>query len=185
MSERSEAIRREARQAGRPRLSVVWMIYAREMLDQFRDRRTLFTIAILPILLYPIVGMLLMQIAQFTQQHPTSICVVGTDHLTPDVPPLVEKGEEDGFQFAESLTTNHDRLALFTYKWGDVQDGSFDRDQDTVVSETTKGWVRDGVFDVGVGYPLGFCRQPVQRLRFTTACSIAVQRRVGSIHGRT
>ena len=160
MSKRSEAIRREARSAGRPRLPVVWMIYAREMTDQLRDRRTLFTIAVLPILLYPIVGMLLLQIVQFTQQHPTSVCIVGTDHLTPDVPPLLQTSEEHGIRFAESLTADHERLALFSYKWNDVQDGSFDRDQERVVAETTKGWVRDGVFDVVLVIPANFSDKP-------------------------
>ena len=156
MSERSEAIRRNVSRAGQPRLSAVWMIYAREMRDQLRDRRTLFTIAVLPILLYPLVGMLLLQIAQFTQQHPTSVCVVGTDHLTSNVPPLVEVDEDHGARFAKSLTESHDRLALFTYKWNEVQDGSFNRDQKKVVEETTRGWVRDGVFDVVLVVPSDF-----------------------------
>ena len=88
----------------KPRLSAIWLIYAREMRDQLRDRRTLFTIAVLPILLYPLVGTLLLQIAQFTRQHPTSVCVVGTNHLV-DVPPLLE-----GEQFAEALAGDNNRL---------------------------------------------------------------------------
>ena len=36
--------------ANRARLSAIWLIFAREMRDQLRDRRTLFTIAVLPIL---------------------------------------------------------------------------------------------------------------------------------------
>ena len=114
MSERSEKLREEAQRAGRPRLSVIWMIYAREMTDQLRDRRTLFTIAILPILLYPLVGMLLLQIAQFTQQHPTSICVVGTDHLAGDVPELVKTET-----FADGIVRQRRtlRTALLHLEW--------------------------------------------------------------------
>ena len=89
MSPSSEAKRRAAKQAVQPRLSAIWLIYVREMRDQLRDRRTLFTIAVLPILLYPLVGTLLLQIAQFSRQHPTSICIVGANHLT-GAPPLVE-----------------------------------------------------------------------------------------------
>ncbi len=66
----------------RPRLWAVAAIYSREMRDQLRDRRTLFTIILLPMMLYPIVGMLLMQIAQFTRQHPTRVAVVGIEYVT-------------------------------------------------------------------------------------------------------
>ena len=41
----------------------VHLIYLREMRDQLRDRRTLFTITVLPLLLYPLLGMLMMQVA--------------------------------------------------------------------------------------------------------------------------
>lgn len=89
----SDEKRRLARKAGNPRLSAVWLIYAREMRDQLRDRRTLFTIAVLPILLYPLVGTLLLQIAQFSRQHTTSICVVGSEHLE-NVPQLLSEDLE-------------------------------------------------------------------------------------------
>ncbi|QEG41164.1 ABC transporter permease subunit/CPBP intramembrane protease [Roseimaritima ulvae] len=72
----------------RPRLKTVAMIYLREMRDQLRDRRTIFTIAILPMVLYPLVGTLLLQIAQFTQQHAPKICLIGTENL-PQQPALV------------------------------------------------------------------------------------------------
>ena len=115
----------------------------REMRDQLRDRRTLFTIAILPILLYPLVGMLLMQIAQFSRQHPTSVCVVGTEFLT-DVPPLLE-----GENFAEHLTDNHARLEMIHYKWSDI---ALQGD----VAEETSQWVRQGGFDLVVMIPPEF-----------------------------
>ncbi|KAA1261299.1 ABC-2 family transporter protein [Rubripirellula obstinata] len=151
MSERSEQLREKAKRAGRPRLSVVWMIYAREMMDQLRDRRTLFTIAVLPILLYPLVGMLLMQIAQFTQQHPTSICIVGTDHLIGDVPPLVKTET-----FVDGLTDNDERLELLCYTWNGVgrHDGVLNQAKN--VKETTNNWVRDGIFDAVLVIPPKF-----------------------------
>ncbi len=58
----------------------VQLIFRREMNDQLRDRRTLFTIAILPMLLYPLLGMLMMQIAQFHREHTVSIRVVGAEN---------------------------------------------------------------------------------------------------------
>ncbi|MEL7267891.1 MAG: hypothetical protein AAFP69_24205, partial [Planctomycetota bacterium] len=64
-----------------PRLSAIWLIYLREMRDQLRDRRTLFTIAVLPIVLYPLVGSMLLQIAQFSRTQNTSVTqVFAADH---------------------------------------------------------------------------------------------------------
>ncbi|TWU60673.1 ABC-2 family transporter protein [Rubripirellula tenax] len=145
MSVNSEEKRKAARKAGKPRLSAVWLIYAREMRDQLRDRRTLFTIAILPILLYPLVGTLLLQIAQFTRQHQTSVCVVGTDHLE-DVPPLIDP---ESRTFAEGLTDHDERLELITFHW---KEASITGDLD----EKTAGWVRDGAFDVVLVIPPEF-----------------------------
>ncbi|TWU40878.1 ABC transporter permease subunit/CPBP intramembrane protease [Novipirellula artificiosorum] len=142
--------RRAAKLAGRPRLSAIWLIYAREMRDQLRDRRTLFTIAVLPILLYPIVGTLLLQIAQFTQQHPTSVCVVGTEHL-PDVPSLVS---EDAF--AADLAPDAQQLRVVTYRWKDVI-------TDHTVAERASDWVRNGLFDCVVMVPPAFA-EPKHRL---------------------
>ena len=65
------------------------MILAREVRDQLRDRRTLFMIAVLPILLYPLLGMSLLQVSQFVQEQPTRVLVVGAAEL-PGLPPLVE-----------------------------------------------------------------------------------------------
>lgn len=142
MSLTSEQKRRIARQAGTPRLSAIVLIYVREMRDQLRDRRTLFTIAVLPILLYPLVGTLLLQIAQFTRQHPTSICVVGTENLTEDVPPLL-----DGDAFAAGLTTKEQSLDLFTNRWDELGGKSHD---------TISLWVREGTFDAVMVIPPAF-----------------------------
>jgi sodium transport system permease protein len=43
----------------------VRLIYGREIRDQLRDRRTLFMIAVLPLLLYPLLGMSVFQLSQF------------------------------------------------------------------------------------------------------------------------
>ena len=62
-------------------LSNVKLILAREIRDQLRDRRTLFMIAVLPILLYPLLGMSFFQISQFMQEQPTRVLVVGAERL--------------------------------------------------------------------------------------------------------
>ena len=68
--------------------SNVKLILGREIRDQLRDRRTLFMIAVLPILLYPLLGMSLFQMQQFRQQQPTKVLVVGAGRL-PEKPPLI------------------------------------------------------------------------------------------------
>ena len=59
----------------------IQLIVSREIRDQLRDRRTIFVIAILPLLLYPLLGMSFLQVAQFMRQHPTKIWLIGTENL--------------------------------------------------------------------------------------------------------
>ena len=60
------------------------LICARELRDQLRDRRTLFTILILPLVLYPLLGMTYLQVAQFLKDSPTRIWIIGTENLPQD-----------------------------------------------------------------------------------------------------
>ncbi|MHB1036802.1 MAG: ABC transporter permease subunit/CPBP intramembrane protease [Pirellulales bacterium] len=69
--------------------SNVKLILGREIRDQLRDRRTLFTIVVLPVLMYPLLGMSFFQLAQFVREHPTRVLIVGAGQL-PAAPPLVE-----------------------------------------------------------------------------------------------
>ena len=41
----------------------VWTIFRREARDQLRDRRTLFMVFVLPLLLYPILGIGILQLS--------------------------------------------------------------------------------------------------------------------------
>jgi sodium transport system permease protein len=68
----------------------VHLIFMRELRDQLRDRRTMFTIAVLPLLLYPLMGMLMLQIAQFNQVHPVQVAIVGYENW-PDNQPLIDR----------------------------------------------------------------------------------------------
>lgn len=74
--------------------STVKLIFGRELRDQVRDRRTLFTVAILPLILYPLLGMSLIQMTQFMREHPTKIWVVGVENL-PQSPALISDGQID------------------------------------------------------------------------------------------
>jgi sodium transport system permease protein len=56
-------------------------IFNREIRDQLRDRRTLFTTLILPLMMYPILGLLLLQIAQFVSETSSKVQVIGADSI--------------------------------------------------------------------------------------------------------
>ena len=63
------------------RWSNVAVIFRREVRDQVRDRRTLFMIFVLPILLYPILGIGIVQFAAALEQKPRTVVVVGAEYL--------------------------------------------------------------------------------------------------------
>ncbi len=68
----------------------VKLIFHREVRDQLRDRRTMFTICILPLLLYPLMGMVMMQVAQFRREPHVNIGVVGYENWPNDYPLITE-----------------------------------------------------------------------------------------------
>ena len=74
------------------KISNVMLIFSREIRDQLRDRRTLFTVLILPLVLYPLMGMAMLQVSQFMREHPTRIWIVGTENL-PENPALIHEGQ--------------------------------------------------------------------------------------------
>lgn len=70
--------------------NVRW-IFLRELRDQLRDPRTLFTVAVLPLLLYPLLGISVFQVQQSLRERPSKVRLVGTAHLPP-APALVQEG---------------------------------------------------------------------------------------------
>jgi sodium transport system permease protein len=66
------------------------LIYLRELRDQLRDRRTIFTIVILPLLMYPLLAMVWCQMQQFLKERPSKVLILGAESL-PDNPPLIEQ----------------------------------------------------------------------------------------------
>jgi sodium transport system permease protein len=68
------------------RWSIVRLIWLRELRDQLRDRRTVFMIAVLPVLLYPAAGFGVMQLALgYLGQH-SVVGVQGSQYLPPWTP---------------------------------------------------------------------------------------------------
>ncbi|MEX2174364.1 MAG: ABC transporter permease subunit/CPBP intramembrane protease [Pirellulaceae bacterium] len=84
----------------------VKLIYSRELRDQLRDRRTLFTIVVLPLLLYPLMGMCLLQMQQFLREHASQVRVIGAGSLPAD-PALI-----DGATFSAQLCAPPERKLL-------------------------------------------------------------------------
>src|SRR5262245_58777353 len=58
------------------RWSIIRLIWLRELRDQLRDRRTLFMIAGLPLLLYPVLGCAVLQFAVGFVERPSLVGVV-------------------------------------------------------------------------------------------------------------
>ena len=77
------------------RWPIVATILGREVRDQLRDRRTLFMVFVLPILLYPILGMGVVQFTIMSERKPKSVIVVGVENL-PASPALLNPAR-DGF----------------------------------------------------------------------------------------
>jgi sodium transport system permease protein len=75
--------------------SKILLILHREIRDQLRDRRTLFMIFVLPVLLYPIMGVSFLQLAQFSREQPTTVRIIGREQL-PEKPRLIETVTEQG-----------------------------------------------------------------------------------------
>lgn len=75
------------------RWSNVLVIYRRELRDQLRDRRTLFMIFVLPMLLYPIIGFGAAQLSDAFRQKPRAVVVVGPEYLPAD-PPLLNEAKD-------------------------------------------------------------------------------------------
>lgn len=64
------------------RWSIIRLIWLRELRDQLRDRRTILTIVALPLLLYPLASLLVLQFAMTLLNNQTKVAVVVPD---PDI----------------------------------------------------------------------------------------------------
>ena len=144
------------------KLSNVKLILAREVRDQLRDRRTLFVIAVLPILLYPLLGMSMLQMSQFVQSRPVRVLVVGGRGMEVS-PPLIE-----GDRFAEWLFANPkdaEKLQLVFDADGDRPPDGPDNlkqpiaagGQDQSASwEKARALVQSGAYEAAIYFPPDF-----------------------------
>lgn len=66
----------------------VGLIVVRELRDQIRDQRTLFMVVVLPLLLYPALGLGMMELTLLSLGQPRTVVILGADQL-PATPVLV------------------------------------------------------------------------------------------------
>jgi sodium transport system permease protein len=84
------------------RWSIIRLIWLRDLRDQLRDRRTVVMIALLPLVLYPILGVAVMQFALGLVETPSRIGIIGPG---PNFPPRREPpGPLQGVPAAASWT---------------------------------------------------------------------------------
>ena len=88
----------------------VWLILHREVRDQLRDRRTLFMVLILPIMLYPGLGIGMLQMTMYFTEQPRQVVILNAGEL-PD-PPLVEAGAFPARWFRSEETSS--KLSVLT-----------------------------------------------------------------------
>lgn len=125
----------------------VRLIFAREYRDQLRDRRTLFMIFVLPILLYPLLGMLFLQMAQFRREQLTRVLVIGARDLR-DLPPLFENN-----RFADDLFGERGKsdLLLVEFAGTEPSHGASGDPRPAARSD-----VQSGRYDVALYFPPDF-----------------------------
>lgn len=62
------------------------LLFRRELVDQFRDRRTMLMIFVVPILLYPLLGISFFQFSQFVRETPSRVRVLGSEQVAAQIP---------------------------------------------------------------------------------------------------
>src|SRR5579859_2947059 len=68
------------------RWSIIRLIWLRELRDQLRDRRTVFMMAVLPLVLYPLIGLGLLQFAMGNGKKSSFVGIVGAYNLPQQTP---------------------------------------------------------------------------------------------------
>ncbi len=131
----------------------VKLIFQREVRDQLRDRRTMFTIFVLPLLLYPLMGMSMMQVAQFLREHPTKILVLGADQL-PAEPQLIEEN-----RFLSKYCLNQDDARLLELTLGDGEETGYSKGKQASFDQRMQAVIDRGEFDAVLVFPPGFGRR--------------------------
>lgn len=86
------------------------LIFLREVRDQLRDRRTLFMVAVLPLLLYPALGIGMVQMTVTFSEQMRNVVVIGADEIPP--PDLIREHRFSEVFFA--VPEDADKLRVVT-----------------------------------------------------------------------
>jgi len=135
--------------------SNVRLILAREIRDQVRDRRTLFMIFVLPILLYPLLGMSFFQVAQFLEEKPSRVLMVGAKGVSDaaDLPSLVDPQRMNRFDvrlFSDPVQVG---LLELSFAPEEPRDGPEEREEPWRAARRA---VQAGEYDAAVFFPPDF-----------------------------
>src|SRR5262245_42453741 len=122
--------------------SNVRLIFLREVRDQLRDRRTLFMIAVLPLLLYPLLGMSLLQVVQVMREQATRVASIGAEEL-PREPALLDGGRFLGDWFGDSTVAKLVEAVVIQPEGSNTPDRA-------------RRLVREGTFQAVIWFPPGF-----------------------------
>ncbi|MDG2381008.1 MAG: ABC transporter permease subunit [Pirellulaceae bacterium] len=133
----------------------VKLILQRELRDQLRDRRTIFMIAVLPLLLYPLIGVSFLQVAQFVQESPVRVLLIGRDDLPAEPRFVVGTDEnEQGLQIAPELFSSPERARLVVL----TADSGLSVSRENI-ERLARDALRSNEYDVVVYIPPSFAKQ--------------------------
>ncbi len=144
------------------KLSNISLIIGREIRDQLRDRRTMFMIFVLPVLLYPLLGVSLAQISQFMQEQVVSVMVVGAEQLDA-LPPLLENDRFSGALFDREEESRLLRVMVLSQQVvatahpEDIQQSAWQRFE--LLQAEAHSAVSGGQFDAALLFPPDFAQR--------------------------
>ncbi|MCA9053174.1 MAG: CPBP family intramembrane metalloprotease [Planctomycetaceae bacterium] len=118
--------------------SNVKLILKREVRDQLRDRRTLFMVAVLPLLLYPALGIGMAQMLTTFSEQTRTVAVIGVGDL-PD-PPLLDPTPGTHRFLTAWFTAPEDAEKLRV-----ITDAMLDAEGDQVLSADEAGFLREAI----------------------------------------
>ncbi len=139
---------------------VRWL-FVRELRDQIRDRRTMFTILVLPLMLYPIMGLLMLQVAQLRTTRHLSLAVFGSENLPADfLPPAADDTAQTVDEAIVSAESRDPQGNKITWHFLSQMPDSADAAPPNVASapgvanslekSATRSWLRQSDFDAAL-----------------------------------
>jgi len=112
----------------------IFLLLKREVRDQFRDRRTLFMIFVLPLLLYPVLGIFVSQAGQYSNHKPSFVTVFvpsDFDHAVQEhqIFPLFALNEKDTLtsHFSEALFSGKEKQRLLVLTFETIASEDFEQ----------------------------------------------------------